>query len=759
MPTESPPEKKESEPRPADGTASGITTLAQGTFFIPTAAPESPAESSGGESIDLRRYVEAIRKRALWIVALAVVAGAVAVVYTMRQPRLFRAEASLILNTATPKVLTDVQDVMPTGGGSFWGHQGFYRTEYKVMASRAVARLAAEKMGLEPPQSNPNADLANQVHGKWTVAPDRDSRVVRIRVVDTEPEYAARLANAVVEAYIEQNMEKRLVGTRDAASWLAVQHQELKRKLEDSEDKLHQYMLDNNILNASLESQMEEVKQRLNQFIGRLADIQAQQIAKTVDAEALAKVKEDQLVMDSMGSLQGSSVVASLKSQILTMEADLEVLQERYQPAHPKIKNLQEKKAFLEKTLEYEIEARLMALNREQESLAFTEKGLGAAIAQERTREAELNKLNLDYQRLKREVSTNASLYEMVTSRMKETDLTGMMRFNNVMPFEAARVPRAPFSPNLNKNLLLALAFALAFGIAVSIGLDLLDTRLKTHEDVEHWLKSTFLGILPILEPSRAKRQGGTGPPPSGDDQARDLFVLAHPKSAAAECSRAIRTNLLFMSPDEPLKTLAVTSASPDEGKTTTAISLAITMAQAGSRTLLVDTDMRRPRLHKSFGLPAEKGLSTVVLGEDQLDDAIKSTDLPDLDVLVCGPIPPNPAELLHTQRFSGVIEELKARYDRVIFDSPPVGAVTDPVVLSAQTDGAILVVKAEQTKREAARQALRTLGDAKVHVLGVILNDVDLEARAYSGYAARYYRYGGYYGDNAGEAEAPTSA
>jgi uncharacterized protein involved in exopolysaccharide biosynthesis len=609
MATESPSKPQEAK---SQGSTEGMTTLAAGTFFIPAGAPEPAPESPSGDRIDVGRYFDAVRKRVIWIVALVALAGISAVLYTMRQPQLYRAEASLILNTATPKVLTDVQDVMPTGGGSFWGHQGFYQTEYKVMASRAVARLVAEKMGLERPAGQPEADLADQVHGQWTISPDRDSRVVRIQVVHTDPAYAARLANHVVEGYIELNMEKRLVGTRDAASWLSVQHQELKRKLETSEDRLHQYMLDNQILNASLESQMDEVKQRLNQFIGRLADAQAQQISNTLNAEALGKGMEDKLLLDSMGSIQSSEVISSTKSQILALQAEKKVLLEHYQPAHPKLKDLAEKMAFLEKTLAYEIEARLMTVRRQEDSLAYTEKGLAAAIAAERKREAELNKLNLNYQRLKREVSTNASLYEMVTSRMKETDLTGMMRFNNVTPFEQARVPGAPFAPNLNKNLLLAVAFALALGIAIAIGLDLLDTTVKTHEDIEHWLKTTFLGILPILEPAGAKKRGGAGPPLA--TPGRDLFVLNNPKSAAAECSRAVRTNLLFMSPDAPLKTLTVTSASPEEGKTTTAINLAVTMAQSGSRTLLVDTDMRRPRLHRSFGLAAERGLSTVVL-------------------------------------------------------------------------------------------------------------------------------------------------
>ena len=228
---------------------------------------------------------------------------------------------------------------------------------------------------------------------------------------------------------------------------------------------------------------------------------------------------------------------------------------------------------------------------------------------------------------------------------------------------------------------------------------------------------------------------------------ARDLYVLSHPQSSAAECCRAIRTNILFMTPDKPARTLLITSAGPQEGKTTVAVNLAITLAQSGLRVLLVDTDMRRPRLHKVFGIPSSSnGLSRAIVAECDVFEVIRETGVPNLSLLPCGACPPNPAELIHAERFRGIVGELAKKFDRVIFDSPPVGAVTDAAILSRLTDGTVLVAKGRQTTRDSLTRAYRQVyGDGQVNVLGCILNDLDLSQRGQYGYYY-YSRYGYYY-------------
>jgi polysaccharide biosynthesis transport protein len=291
-------------------------------------------------------------------------------------------------------------------------------------------------------------------------------------------------------------------------------------------------------------------------------------------------------------------------------------------------------------------------------------------------------------------------------------------------------------SPRPLRNLALSLVLGLAGGVALALLLETLDTSITTREQVEERLRLPFLGIIP-----RMQQDGAAAP---------ELAVLSSPSSAAAECVRSIRTNLLFMSPEKPLRTILVTSSGTGEGKTTVASALAATMANGGSRVLLVDADMRRPRVHKVFGIRTEAGLSSLILGEGSLDAVVVRTDVPNLDVVPCGTVPPNPAELLHTAGFANLLMEMSRRYDRVVIDSPPAGVVADAIVISTHVDGTLLVLKAGQTSRDAAERTARNLADVKARVFGAVLNDVDLEDRRYGQYA--YYQ-SGYSQDDEGAA------
>lgn len=747
-------------------------------YFAPfpsQAAPESSQQPEEGGTIDWGRYLDALRKRVWLIVAIVIVSGVFTTIYTLRQPKLYRSSTSVVIETSTPKVLTGVQEVVDVGSGG-WVAPAFYETEYQVMRSRAVARRAAEKLGLmgdddknglaaiEDPvvreQRRAILDPADIVLGKYTIISDSKSNVVRFEVVSPDPPGAAALANAAAESYIELNLEKRVDGTRDASTWLAVQNIDLKKKLEASEDLLYVFMTNNDVLNASIESQLDEVKQRLQSFNTRLADMQAERIRDQLDARALQDVRSNPVLLDSLAEIQDAEVINTLKAKLVELRATQTDLAARYQEAHPRMKALDEQIKALQSTLTKEVEAVLLGLDRRQASLATTEAGLKKAIADEREREARLNKLSLDYQRLKREVSTNGKLYDMVTSRMKEADITSALPFNNVRILDRAMVATEPFKPNLRTSILSGVLLGLFAAIGLVLVLAILDTTIKTQEDIEHLLSVPFLGLLPLIETRKDPASTSIGRAALEQQTLdRDNYVMQHPASTPAECARFIRTNLMFMSPDKPMKTLVVTSAGPQEGKTTTAVSLSVVMAQAGSRTLIVDTDMRRPRLHRVFGMANDVGISSVIVGEATLEQAIRKSTTENLDVLVCGPMPPNPAELLHTDRFREIVAELGKRYDRVIFDTPPAGPVTDPVVLGTQVDGTILVVKCEKTNKALAQMTIRMLRDAKARVLGAVLNDVDIHAKRYGrAYHSYYSRYSAYYRNDKGEKKAPAT-
>lgn len=699
-------------------------------------------------SVDWGRYLDAVRRRP-WVIAAAVVLSvAVSAVTTLRQQKLYTTGCSIVIETSTPRVLTGVENVVDVGS-SGWVPEGFYQTEYLILESRAVARAAGAKLGItndparnglstiadpaERARAAAALDPADLVAGRYSVEPVRDANLVRIHVVDTDPAFSAALANAVCDAYVELNLEKRTSGSRDAGTWLAVQHADLQRKLEASEDALYAFMADNNVLNASIESQLDEVKRRLNAFNDALAGVEAQRLRSEVDTQALERVRVDPSLIASIDDVRSAPVVTELKARLFALRADQRELASRYQADHPRMRALSDQIVAVERDLDTEVRAILLSIERAGSGVQHVESGLKRALEREREREAHLNKLSLDYARLKREVDTNAKLYDMVTSRMKEADITSALPFNNVRVLDRALVPDGPFKPNLRTNLVMALLFGLLLGVGGVLVLQALDRTLKIEEDVANALGLPFLGLLPLVEP---KRDGERGTAP-------ELMLSDDPTSTAAECARFIRTNLTFMSHDRPLRAFAVTSPGPGEGKTTASVSIAISMAQAGQRVLLVDGDMRRPRLHEVFNLPGDVGLSALISGQARLEQAVRRSVVPNLDVLPCGLIPPNPAELFHTTRFAELVGQLTRDYDRVIFDTPPIGPVADPVIVGAQVDGVVLVVESEKTTRDAAQQAIRALRDAQVRLLGAVLNHVNIKDRRYSRvhslYSGRY--------------------
>ena len=724
------------------------------------AAPAAESQTT----IDWRRYLHAIARR-WWLVLLCtVIAVTVAALYTVRQPKQFKATVSMIIDSRTPQVLSEVQDFYESARGVAGG---FLFTELEVMRSRTVAGAAGERLGLELLDADHVAaigpdgpDFAGMVHGRYVVEVDKASSVVRVSVVDSNPKLATDLANAVADAYVELNRGRRVDNTRDASDWLSTQHDELRRKLRASEEGLLKFMADNNVLNASIDSQLDEVKQRLSAFNSQLAIEEASRIRDVLNVQVLEQVRAEPSLMDTMPEMQSAGIINALKSRLIEVRAMEMELSARYLPEHPKMKLVAEQKATLQADLQREVEALLTSMDRSKASRETSISGLKAALAEERGKEARLNMLSIDYQRMRRERDTDAKLFDMVTSRIKEAGLTGAQPFNNARILDRALLPKAPFKPNLQEALLAALIAGLIVGVGVALLLELADTTVKSQSDIEALVDVPFLGLLPLIVVEGSNDRGDKQVDRAAELKAiheRDLFILKNPRSAVAECARFIRTNLLFMSPDRPLRTLVVTSPAPQEGKSTTAVTTAISMAQTGSRTLIVDTDLRKPRLHRVFSVNGDVGISNVLLGEATIEQTIQRTEVPNLDVLVCGALPPNPSEILLSARFKEIVAELAKRYDRVIFDTPPIGPVTDPAILGTLVDGVVLVAKCEKTTKESVKQAMRALKDANARVFGVILNDVDVSSKRYSGaYYAYYRKYGGYY---SAEQESPDKA
>lgn len=679
-----------------------------------------------------------------------VVCGAV-FVWTYRQPKIYSATCTIIIDPSAPRIFNNnVTDVVQMGSGSYWADIQFYQTQYKIIASKDIAQRVAERLGLgaDPDYPYPHAgtpgsvrDVVGTVMGQISVKPVKDSRLVMIVIEDRQPERAAQIANTVANVYIEQNLELKLEGTNSAAVFLGDQMVTVGEKLKRAEMAVYDYRKKHQLLDVSLEGRQNLISQNLQTYTQKLAELRLRKLELESSRKLILAAKDHIDKEEALPEVRDNPVVQQLRVMYVDLSKTLAELGTTYGEKHPKIESLKGKLGNVRTEYEAEIGKLLQANENRYLTVDDNERSLNKVLDREKRDAIDLSKLEVEYRPLVREAEETQNLYKLITQRQKETGLTGLIRSNNVRVLDAAVPSGGPVKPQPVTNLALALFVGVMLGVGAAIGAEILDATLKSQEEVESVLGVPVLGMLPIMGEKMVGKASS-----QEDQKERDLNVFHDLRSAAAEACRSIRTNLMFLSPESPLKFLVVTSPGPEEGKTTTAISLAITMAQAGGKVLLVDTDLRRPRIHRAFGMKNEVGISSTVVGEKTVSQVVFATVVPNLDVCPCGPIPPNPAELLHTRRFKEFVAECGRRYDRIIFDSPPTSAVTDPAVIGNLADGVVLVVRAGHTSREAARFARRQLDDAKARLLGCIVNQVKPSDRYYN-YYYKSYRYGGYYG------------
>jgi capsular exopolysaccharide synthesis family protein len=719
-----------------------------------------PPAADRADAIDVRAYWRTIVRRRWLVIPFFVATVLVTAIVTLRQTKIYDATCTIIIDLVAPRVLEkDVQEVVESGSGGYWYSREYYETQYRVIGSRAVAQRVSDKLQLGAndkflrldkiadakarESARRSRDPVPIVQANLKIEPVKDSRVVRIRYEDPDPDLAAIIANTVAEAYIAETLAVRTTTTASASDWLEQQLGDLERKLDESGKALFDFKRAHDIVATSWDDRQNMVSQRLTAINAALTNARlhrAELQARNEAIEALGSTAAAERDAESLVPIATSQAIQQLKIRFLDIRTECADLRGRYLDDHPRVGECEKRLALAKQGFDEQVKIALEASRKEYEETKKTEKYLLSLLNETKSDAFGLNQFERDYLELKRTYDNNQRLYELVLKRLKDTGVTGMLQSSNVRILDRARPTHRPVSPRTARNIALAIILGLLGGVALAFAAEHLDTSITTQEQIEERLGLAFLGIIPSIERNK-------------DGTAQDLVVHTHPKSAIAECLRAVRTNLLFMSPDKPLKTILVTSSGPQEGKTTTATSLAITMAGSGNRVLLVDADMRRPRVHRIFGAGTAEGLSSLILGQGSLEEAIRRTEVANLDVLPCGAIPPNPAELLHVAAFQRLLREMAERYDRVILDSPPIGVVADAVVMATHVDGALLVLKAGVTSRDVARQAVRQLRDVKAPIFGAVLNNLDLQSERYGKYSY-YYSYGYYDGSKEGEGQ-----
>jgi len=718
--------------------------------------------------------LRAVRKH--WpIMALLFVASVVGTsIYTSRQVRIYEAVATVQLD---PQPLTPLgHPTTESGADSYWSNQEYFATQYQVITSRRVAELVVKKLGLATdraflanlPVGAPATELgvsatsledaAETLRARLKVEPIQDSRLTRVKFVDADPARAQRLLAAIVDTYVEQNLDTSMDATNKTVEWLDVQLKRLKGDLESQEMNLHDFKLRYNLLSVSYDDQSNMVRAEIQQLNTSLTDLKAKKeavsarlaIVKAVDPQDPGEIPATELV--------ANAALGELRTAYIGAKRELEMIKAGGKDQrHPEVQKLNAQLENARTAIAQELQNIKNGAEIELANVNHQLAGLTSLYEGARKEAMQLNLKELEYSRLHRSKENTEKLFGMVLERSTESGLSKMAPFNNVRVLDRPLKPALPVFPRTATNLAVGIMLGLLLGFAGATGREMLDRTVRTSEDIERELGLAVLGSLPDVtregsalnlgyyygrRRARQKERNATaGAAGAAGENARpELLVHTHPKSVAAEAARAIRTNLMFMSPDNPYRCLLVTSAGPAEGKTTVATSIAIAIAQTGQSVCLVDCDLRKPRVHAVFGERNDKGVTTALLEPGQLPSLVLETQIPNLRILRAGPTPPNPADLMHSDAFGRVLQELRAQFDRVVIDSPPIGLVTDGVILSTRVDATVLVVRALATRRDAAKRAMRSLRDVGATCAGFVLNAVASSERYYySGYYAAY--------------------
>jgi len=740
----------------------------------PAAEAKPPANEASRSELDAMALLQGLLQHK-WLIALTVaVTIALTFFWTARQPRVYEATCVIEYDPTPPRPLGHgFEDT--ASRGRYWVNRELFETQNRIIASRSVAEKAVRKLGLH---KNPDFlgipeaerakfrgvelwEAAAQLQAALTVTRMRDTRIVNISVKANDPARAQLLANAIADAYMDKSMEDRLGATASALDWLGNQLDSLKKELESTELALHDFSEQHTQLSLPLNDQKQIITADIKQFSSSLADARERHIELAARVKSLSESnREDPLQVHATLATKSDAIrtIREEYRKLMTEKASLSV---DFGNEHPKVQRIEAREDRLRAQLRHEIDDLIANASSDVAEVRSVETGLSQALAEANEAGLELNLQEITYRRLERERNNAAQLYGSILERTAEADLANAMHVSYVRLVDRALKPYLPISPRLRFNLALGAIAGLVLGVLLASILSRLDRRLQGVEDTEA-LGITILGVLPAFE-----ADGGGGPRYGRKRRAenavyaadRDLVVHNLPKSSVAECCRVIRTNLTFMGAERSQEALVVTSSSPREGKTTVALSIAISFAQSGKRVVLVDTDMRKPRLHKALSASSNRGVTSVLVHAHSLADSLQETAIPGLSLLACGPVPPNPSELLHGAEFADLIRQLRTEFDQVIFDSPPLAAVTDAAIVAAQVDGAVLVASARQTTRDSVKSARRQLLDVGATLTGGVLNRVDLSERSYGYGSYYYYNSEGYYGSDEDDSETETPA
>lgn len=731
--------------------------------------PSLPSEDIFVEKeIHLRDYIAILSNRRNVIYVAFSIVMISTVLFTYFKMPLYEAGARLLIeeNTENP-LLTTL--------GSFGGNTDFLTTQTEIIKSRAVGLkvvkmlnldttyddyIAQYQDGFSPPrlltiigdwiQSTTRAglqvigvakaehieslaaseeelrkkaeEIADLVREEISVRPTKDSRIINLTYLSPNPMLAAQIVNSVATAYIDKTFDMKMEVSDYTLKWMNVKAEEEKRKLEESERILQKYMEENDIV--TIENKVAVTPQKLTEINSKLLEIQSRRKELELIHRRISRLPDTLSGAESIQAIASDTAVQALRNRILEAEKVNNDLAKTYGPKHPLMQKAKADLKVLQQQRDMEIQRVIQSIQNQYELICENEKEYEEFLNQIKRDAVNLNENLIQYNILRRDVEINKYLYKTLVTKIKEKNIFDQAQSVRVWVVEEAKMPQYPAKPDKKRNLMLGFVLAVFSGVALAFFLEYLDNTLKDPDDVEERFNLPVIGTIAMLE-KEAGRQ-------------LEIEVLNNPSAAFAENFKTIRTSVMLSSSKAPLRHLLVTSMAPSEGKTTSVVNLALSIAMTGKHVLLIDADMRKPRIHKIFRLGNKKGLSNYLAGI-ATDRIIKKSSQPNLDIITAGPIPPNPAELLTSPRAFKLIHLAEMKYDLILFDSPPILTVSDGLNIAKLVQGTLLVARAGQTSNEMFQKGRRLLETIGAKITGVILNGSEINKN-------NYYYYGSYY-------------
>ncbi|MFN2446308.1 MAG: GumC family protein [Vicinamibacterales bacterium] len=695
----------------------------------------------------------------------------------------YEARVQLLIEAENPNVLT-FKEVIEQDRAS----NQYYETQYTILHSRALAKKALEKLDMwdhpqfagtlptpfslvstltnwvasainaaqrlvaperagpaqpEQPGAGETAAQARAIDaflGSLSVNPVRNSQLIDLSFRSPDPPLTALAANALAQAYIEQNLEFKFMASKEASDWLGQKLTEQGKQVEASENELQKYREQTDAVVIGDRDNI--VTQKLGDLNAAVTRAKTERIGKETLYNQLRSIEKDERALDTFPAIQANGFIQQLKSQLADLERQKAQLSERLADRHPEMIKLQSAMETAESKLRAETGKVVQAIRNEYLAAQEQERSLMAALDAQKREALSQNRTAIKYEALERVATSNRQIFESLLQRAKETGISGELRTSNVRVVDAADTPTVPVGPRRARNMLFALFAGSILAVGLAFFVEYLDNRIKSSEEIKAW-GLPCLGLIP----ASASRGFFEDLLRGGKDSGSSTPLLTNGVPPHfGESFRALRTQLLFSSPEETGGSLVVTSTGPHEGKTCVASNLAISLAQASRGVLLIDADMRQPRVHKVFNQPLAPGLSNVIQEGTQPSGVVRQTEVPSLWLLSAGDLPSNPAELLASRRFKDLLSSAMQRFDWVVIDTPPVMAVTDACVVAHVASAVLFVVGSEMTSRHTAAAALEQLSAVNSKFVGAVLNMVKLDRNRY--YYSHYYhrKYRDYY-------------